>query len=377
MLQKRGILLSFILLTVFACKKAQPGDSTGKSTSVQYAKGFDLQQTSGQDLLVVKQISQKITRSVTYLLLQRGEKVPADLAYDKIIRLPIRKVICLSAPQVAFLTALGEQKRIQAITSISHIYNEEIHRRKREGKVQEVGSAGNLNLEKIISISPDVVFVEIISPADIDKFSILERAGISVVYISDWLEHTPLGRAEWLRLYGALFSKEKLAGEIFTKVEQEYKQVLAKVSTIKKKPGILVNFPFKGVWYMPGGKSYMARLFQDARASYHWSGTTNTGSIPLDFESVLPVAIAAEFWISPGFTKSLQQLFAKEKRVKYFTSFQKKQIYNNHKRIRKEGGNDYWESGVVSPHILLQDLVKILHPQLLPEYSLYYFNRLE
>jgi iron complex transport system substrate-binding protein len=134
--------------------------------------------------------------------------------------------------------------------------------------------------------------------------------------------------------------------------------------------------PYKGTWFVPDGTSFLAKFLHDAGASYQWATTKGTGSMGLSFESVAPVALTAEYWINCGTANSKADIEAIDRRYTDFRPFKTNGIYNFNKRTNREGSNDYWESGVVNPHLVLSDLIKILHPELLPGYQLTYYKQI-
>jgi len=134
---------------------------------------------------------------------------------------------------------------------------------------------------------------------------------------------------------------------------------------------------YRGIWYVSGGNSYVARLVNDAGASYYWSKNKKTGSLPLSFESVLDNQQETDFWLNPGSAKGLEELGDFDERYSIFKSFRNKQVYNNNKRIGPGGGNDWWESGVMHPDRVLKYMIRIFHPALLPGYEMYYFRQLQ
>ncbi|MBC7914482.1 MAG: ABC transporter substrate-binding protein, partial [Pyrinomonadaceae bacterium] len=143
-----------------------------------------------------------------------------------------------------------------------------------------------------------------------------------------------------------------------------------------KKPQIIVGMPFKGSWFVPDGTSFMTRFFNDAGATYTWAGIKGTGSMGLSFETVAPIALKADYWINSGTATSKKDIASRDIRYTYFGPYKKNTVYNFNKKLNDLGSNDYWESGVVNPHLVLADLIKILHPELLPKHELVYYKQL-
>ncbi|RYF46708.1 MAG: ABC transporter substrate-binding protein, partial [Cytophagaceae bacterium] len=207
----------------------------------------------------------------------------------------------------------------------------------------------------------------------------LSDAGVPVLINSEWVETTPLGRAEWVKLMAALTNKETLVNKKFAEVEKEYNRLSALTRTVAMKPSILSGMNSKDAWFVPDGDSYMTRFFLDAGGRYHWSDRKATGSLPLNFETVYPVALDADIWLNVGISdvNSKQDILAKDARYADFKAFKLGQVFNYGKRINSRGSNDFWESGAVNPHLVLADLIKIVHPDLLPKHELVYYKQLK
>jgi iron complex transport system substrate-binding protein len=190
------------------------------------------------------------------------------------------------------------------------------------------------------------------------------------------METSPLGKAEWVKVMAALLNKEQLANQKFNAVSKKYNELEAAVDKAEEKPLVINNLPYKGAWFVPGGGSFTANFLRDAQADYPWFDNSSTGGLRKGFESVYKVGLHADVWLNPGAAKSKEEILAKDSRFKDFKSFQNGAIYNNNRRMSPAGGNDFWESGVVHPEIILADLIKIFHPNILPGHELYYYQQI-
>ena len=163
----------------------------------------------------------------------------------------------------------------------------------------------------------------------------------------------------------------------FSEIEKEYNKLKQKAQNINNKPVVLSSLPWKDVWYIPGGNSFQARLIEDAGGDYLWKNNESHESIPLSIETVFSEAQNADIWINTGTADSNKQILGVDQRFENFKSLKNKQIFNNNNKLSVNGGNDYWETGIVQPHIILKDMIKIFHPELLPNYNLYYYKHLK
>src|SRR5690606_22968245 len=144
--------------------------------------------------------------------------------------------------------------------------------------------------------------------SETSKFNQFEKAGIPVIYNADWVETTPLGKAEWIKFFGVLFDKQQEATNFFNKVVKDYTDAKNTVAEQGKKPTVISGSIFQDVWYVPQGSSWMAQFINDAGGNYLWSDSEGTGSLSLSFETVFEKGMNADFWIGPGEFISFNQM---------------------------------------------------------------------
>lgn len=288
------------------------------------------------------------------------------------IRYPIRSAVCLSSTHVAFLDALGEVSAVKGASGIDFIANPAVH----TGAVKEVGYDTHLDYETIVALRPDVVFLYGVGGehAAADK---LRQLGLPVVYIADYLENDPLGRAEWIVPFGLLTGRLNEAIRCFDAIETRYRELAARIPAETPRPKVMLNAPYRDVWYLPGDRSYMARLVREAGGDYLGRGPDSDASRPVSAEQAWLLMQEADYWLAPGMAQDLRQLKEDNRRFADLPVVREERVFNNNARVTPAGGSDFWESGVVRPDRVLADMIRILHPELLPEYELYYFHRLK
>ena len=209
------------------------------------------------------------------------------------------------------------------------------------------------------------------------QYKKLENFGIKVVFNGDYLETSPMGKLEWVKFMGAFYNVSDQTSQKFNKVEEEYGQLSKRCLNLKQRPKVMCGIPWKGVWYIPGGDSYVAKMIADAGGDYIYKNIRKRESVPMNFEKVIEHANEADIWINTDQVGSLRDLMGEDERLGMIRPFKAKQIYNNDARSNPKGGNDFWESGFVQPQIVLEDLIKIFHPELLPKHVLVYYKKLE
>ncbi|NJL13389.1 MAG: ABC transporter substrate-binding protein [Microscillaceae bacterium] len=248
----------------------------------------------------------------------------------------------------------------------------------RAGTVKDVSNAqGVLNLESILALKPDLVVFSGLSVESFRQNQALASAGIPLLINSEWLETTPLGRAEWIKMMALFFEPTVFQKAVihFENVEENYLALQEKTKMVRPRPKVLWQVPYKDTWYVPGGESYVARLLQDAGGDYLWKNEKGTASLPFDFETVYARRKEADFWISLGTVRTKKELKDIDARFADFKPFANGQLYNDHRQANPQGGNPYWMQGVVYPDKVLADLIKILHPGLLPKHAWVFFKK--
>jgi iron complex transport system substrate-binding protein len=353
------------------------------STVTRHAEGFRAYRHGELTLVEVTRPWQGAgpQDSFRYVLYPRGEAEPAVAGADATVGVPIDSIVTMSTTFLPHLDILGRLESLVAVDSVAYAYNPEVHRMASAGELMEVGAGRNVDIERLIALDPDLIMVNSFG-GDRDARPVLEEAGLPVVVSGDWVENRPLGRAEWLLFTSLFYEDLDEARDRVREVEAAYRDLAERVAEElgagdEERPTVLVNAPYQGTWTVPGGESYMARYIRDAGGAYVWSDSDRTGSLFLDIESVYAEAGDADIWINPGVWESLAQGAAEDERFTNFAAFRREKVYNNNRRMGPGGGNDYFESGAVNPHLILQDLVSIFHPDLLPGYERHYYRKLQ
>ena len=374
-------LLLFLL--IFSCNNnSQTEDSNIDSNfvqiSIKYAKGFQITEFKTYKKLTVNNPWQGAKNiSYEYYLIDENQEIPKNLENKYIIKTPVQKIVCLSTTHIGFIDMLDAENSIVGIGGADYIYNPKLRKRIAEKKILDVGSEQNINLELLISLKPEVVFIYGISENITNKITELQTLGINVVIIGEYLENEPLGKTEWCKFFAEFFQKKELAEEKFINIADKYNTLKKITDTINSKPGVLVNIPFQGIWYAPGGNSYFAKLIKDAGGNYLWADNKNNEAFPVDFETVFSKQSQADFLLNTNSVNSISEILQIEQRIENFNCIKQKKVYNNNAKVNKTGGNDFWESGVVSPHLILHDLINIFYPNIFLNDSLYYYKKLK
>ena len=362
-----------------SCSTERKAESTNDAglRSNQYAELFSIESNLHFSKLVIKNPWREGEVLGKYYIIKDSLALNLDTLTDGIlIRTPIRSVLPWSGSQIGMMSILELQNAISAVGEFDYVYDSVLRSMMSKGQIAEVGPDHSFDLEKLVSLKPDLVFYSG-SDQPSPYLERLELAGIVTVPVVEWMEDTPLARAEWLKFMSVFFGSEDEADRLFRNIEDEYNQAKLLAETISAPKQVLINAPYKGIWYMPGGKSYMASLLADANLEFPWNDGTGKGSIPLNTENVLSGALDSDIWINAGIARKRAELLSIDSRLENFLPMQSGNIYNHTRRALSSGANDYWESGVVYPNLILKDLIKIAHPDLLSHYDLTYYEKLD
>jgi len=380
------IIKSFLLLLVFSACKNESGNqslpplkaSEVKEVNLSYAKGFKIKKSEDLTLLEITHPWPKAEKTYTYLLLNKAQaaKTTYNKAdYDGVIITPVSKLVVTSTTHIPALELLNMEERLVGFPGTDYISSERTRRLIDNKKVRELGKNEGINTEVLLELNPEVVIGFGVDGVN-KTFETIKKAHIPVIYNGDWVESSALAKAEWIKFFGLLFNKEKEADSIFTAIERDYLAAKALATQAQQQPTVLSGAMHKDVWYLPNGSSPEAQFLKDANVNYLWSETTGNGSLALSFEVVLDKAKDADLWLSPSYYSSLEQLEEANALYTNFKAFKTKNIYSFTNTTGATGGVLYYEMGTARPDLVLKDIIKICHPQLLEDYTPYFFKKL-
>lgn len=381
-------LTLFSLILIHSCTFNKDIQSKSESSSipdsldfnrmveVKFAKKLKINNfTDHKEVSVINPFADD-TIAVYILALRQTVLTPDIESKGLVVRVPIRSIVCLSSTHVGALELLNERDKILGTTNITHYWDEQVNALISAGKIKEVGKGLNVDVELITSLMPDVVVKNDHSKNIKEKE--LEAVGIQTVFYNDWREGDLLSRAEWIKMMGLLFCRNSESDSLFNEISKRYNVVKELAAKAEQSPKVLMAQDIKGTWYVPGGESYVPAMLKDANAYTETLEGIGT-SLPCSFEKIYESHRNSPFWISlkGGTVSSLDEFGSMSEHYKEFAAFRSGNVYINNKRVKPHGGNDFWETGAYKPDVILKDLVKILHPELLPDYETYYWRKLK
>lgn len=375
--------LLYVVLFLFLCgcsnkqQDLRPADlTTAIDTAkiiVRYAEGFSIDYINNNlCLLKIQDPHKENSTCYKFALIKKGckhEVIPEEYVR---IEYPISSTICMTSLQLSNFIKLNETDAVVGITNTRHLFNKDIKKQIKSGHTVRIGIEGNFDNEKIIGINPDII---LISPFKRGGYELLKEINIPLIPHLGYKERSPLAQAEWIKFTGLLLGKTEKANTIFDEMEKKYNGLKEKVVKTKNRPLVLSGEIRGSAWYAPGGKSFLAQLFNDAGAYYFLHNNCESGGINLDYETVYSRAANAQYWrivnnYDGVFT--YEALSDEDGRYEDFRAFKEKGIiYCN---MRK---TPFYESMPMEPDLILADFIHIFHPEILPNHSPVYYTLLK
>ena len=355
--------------------KQQLSDNQTNLTSLRYAEGFKVSYSGNIKTVEVNYPFQGAASGYKYLLVPHTEDVPKHEPDTKIIRTPLQHIVCTSTTHIPLLDYLHETETLTGFPGTDYISSKKMRERIDQGKIEELGIDKGINLERLAMLKPDMVMAYSMN-SDYGQFKKMEELGIPVVMNAEYLEKHPLGRAEWIKFMALFFNKEKEADSIFAVIEKNYLAAKALVPP-EKRPTVMSGIVYGDAWFLPGGQNYNSRLLKDAGCQYLWETDSSTGYLEISFESVYNKANQADYWIGVANYESLEAIRNADQRYAKFKAFAENKVYTYDARKGDKGGSEFLELGYLRPDIILKDLIKITHPDILPDYELFFYKELE
>ncbi len=365
------ILFSFVAMA--SCQQQSKSDETdksqGRTIEVKYAKGFEITDHQGSIIITLTQPYPGAKEPITYHLNRKW-------ANQGGISIPVERMVCTSTTHLPALSMLGVAHTLVGFPSIEYISDTIQWRRAQKGELIELGTSNQLDVERLIELEPDAVMAFSMG-GETQQLDKLAELGVDIIYNADYLEESILGRAEWIKVIGALYDRLEEADSIFNQIERQYLALQSKVAKVDNKPIVMSGLMYGDAWYMPGGKNWGAKVIEDAGGQYLWNDDSSSGWIEIGFEGVIERAQKADLWIGIAHLESLEQLAQADARYQTFEPFSQGEVYTYGARKGPGGGISYLELGYARPDMVLADMIKIIHPEALPDYDLYFYGQLK
>lgn len=378
-------IVAVLCALVFVACAGEPARSLEEFATVvyepSYATGFDISGAEGaaSTLITVRNPWQGAEGVEKRLFISReGERVPEGFE-GQVIEGSAERVVCMSSTYVAMIDAIGCTERVVGVSGIDFIYNSRVREAASEGRVHDVGHDSNINFELLLTLQPDVVLIYGVAGENGVANAKLDELNIPYLYLGDYVEESPLAKAEWTVVVAEILGVRERGEELFAGIESRYLELRKRVEeSATERPTVMFNTPYRDTWYMPSSRSYAVRIVEDAGGRYVYDGNHGTASQPIDLELAYVLTREADYWINVGQYATLEDLRRDNPRFVGAKAVREGRVYSSDRRATAKGGSDFWESAVVNPDVVLRDLVAILHPELnLVSEELTYYKRIE
>jgi iron complex transport system substrate-binding protein len=371
-------LFLFLILSFVACKKKEKSntDSTAiQKNEIEYSSNLSIYKYDSYSVVKVLNPWPKANKNFTYILKEKNGVIPDSLQQYPQLSVPLQSIVVTSTTNIPFLEMLHEEKSLLGFPHTDYVSSEKTRKLIDAGVIKNVGQNERLNIEKLIDLAPQAIVTFGIDNNNpmIDN---LRKSGLNVIIQADWMEQSPLGKAEWIKLYAALFGKEKEGKILFDNIVKNYNDALQLVANEKAETTVLYGSMYQNQWYIAKGNSWVAQFMKDAKSNYLWADTEGSGSLGLSFENILEKAKNAQVWIATGSFKNLQELANSNPHYSQFDAFAGKNVYTFESKLGATGGTVYYELAPSRPDLVLKDYIKIFHPELLTNYNFTFVQKL-
>jgi iron complex transport system substrate-binding protein len=360
------LIVFFIPLAVlFSCNRVPRKAPEGKTNLVTYAATLEIYRMDGY---IQVRIFNPLTKKKSMYALSPTQ--PRVIQPDETwIKTPVKSMITLSGTHIGMLAVLNETDRIKGVANRNYIYSKAVLKGINTGKIIAFDNEESIPVESIIRSKAEMLVYSGFG-SDFPHQEQLKRTGTLCIPNYDWKEVHPLGKAEWIKLFGYLTGREKEADTYFKKITGEYNKLKISAKKFGKHPTVFSGNAYGDSWYCPAGESYNAQLIRDAGGNYSYHETKGTGSLELSPEKVFSDNAKTDIWLNPG-NASLNELKLSNPRTKLYKAYADQQIY-----CYSPNMNRFWEMSAIEPHVVLADLLAIFHPGTVKG-KLYFYQKLK
>lgn len=365
--------LFYFLLCLFllvSCKGLNNENVEGEYVAIRHSELLEIVDCEGYMVVNVKNPWGKGVLN-RYLLVPSDSVMPDDLPNGTVVRTPLKQVVLFSGVHATLFEEFGLLSAIAGVCDSRYFYSKGVQCGIEKGCIVDCGSSLNVNSEVVAHVNPDAIFV---LPFENGGYGKLERFSYPLIECADYMETSPLGCAEWMRFYGRLLGRAEMSDSIFDDVCREYETLCGRVAMAENRPRLMCELKSNSAWYVPGGRSTMGQMYEDAGAYYIFSDYDVNGSVPLSVEVVLDKATDADVWLlkyNSSVDKTFSDLLGEFDGYAHFKPFKNGNIYacNTHR-------NNVFEETVFHPEKLLKELSALFHPSLFPEYKTMYYEKM-
>lgn len=369
-----AVLLTLaVSLILVSCRDGGTASGKGREVELRYATHLTMEEHDGYTVASIRNPWDTTKTLSTYLLLDEGAAPPEVAPGVQVVNVPLRNSVVYSTVHIGLLEDLGATDAVAGVCDTEYIFDPEMKRRLSSGRVADCGQSITPNIERIIGLGADAV---LLSPFENSGgHGKIDQAGIPVIECADYMENSPLARAEWMRFYGRLYGNSAIADSLFAETERQYLSLKELASTSTTRPKVLMDRIYGQTWNLPAGHSTMGRMIEDAGGTNPFGEVEATGSLQLSPEKVLMQAGDADYWLI-RFAYSnltLASLASDKELYTRIKAYRDGNVYGSN-----SSESHIFEEVAFHPQWLLGSLISILHPELeQPDKPRSYFTEIE
>lgn len=377
----RNTIYLLLTLLITACSHRSNTaieDFTETLYTPHYATGFEIRSTPQGDATLIVSSSpwQGSAGAQRQLLIDRNRRsAKSENPEIQCIKGDAKRIVCMSSTHVAMLGEIGCSDRIVGVSGLNFISDPYVNAHRDD--IADVGYEPDVDYERIVALDPDLVLLYgVTGPSGME--SKLRELGIPYAYVGEYVESSPLGKAEWLVAMGEIVGRRDVAERRFALLPPRYDSLRNIAASMPDRPRVMINAPYGDSWFMPSTSSYMAQLIKDAGGDYIYRNDTGDRSETIDVEEAYLMASQADCWINVGQISTLEELRSRHPKFADVECVRRGRTFNCNRRTTAAGGNDFWESSIIHPDVVLRDLIGIFHPDAgIADNELYYYKRIE
>ncbi len=369
----------FLCTTILfnSCQHESTLRDTQPARGNRFAEGFEIEKnTAGYKIKLLSPWMDNFSTTYEYNLVLHDSVKNVGKVNQQTLKIPLKRVAIMSTTHLSMIEALGELGSVAGISERQYVNSPGFWSHHANANVIEIGYENSLDVENVLKLAPDAVFVYGLSAGVSQVSQRLVKYGIPVVFVSEFNESNPLAKLEWLRFMSCFFNKLEMADSIVNQKYNAYLQYKKLANGVSSRPTVLVGLPWKDMWNVPGGKTVTATFIHDAGAEYLFSDLDQKVNYQLGIEEVFVKAGQAQYWLNVGFANTLEEILATDKRFVNFKAYYDGNVFNNNNIQNSAGGNDYLESGIMNPEVILKDLISIFHPEIFPQHVKVYYKKM-
>ena len=366
------LLLTAAMLCLGACGRGKTGAEgpAPVADTIRFARNLHIEYYDDYISVKIRDPWDTLRQRQNYILVNRDKPLPATLPADgTVIRIPVGKAVIYTSVHTAIAEELGALDRVCGVCEPQYITSPEVLKRINEGTIADLGMSTSPNVEKIIDIGTEMI---IASPFENSGYGAAEKLGIPIVEAADYMENHPLGRTEWVLFYGLLLGCREDAEKVFADTERHYFELKALSAGCQNRPTVLLERKYGNSWAVPSGESYIGVMHADAGADYIFRDYPGAKSVHLTFEDVYDRAGEADFWFMKYDTKAPLTYGILKQEYEPYANFRP---WKEHRIFACNTiTSTYYDDITLHPDLVLEDLIAIYHPDLLPGHvQRYYF----